>query len=305
MDSAPVLIVAYNRPEKTTQLIDSLRKTKPKRVILSVDGPREKSSGDLEKVRQVIQAAENIDWTMDVQVISRKRNLGMRYAVPDAISKVVHEYGSVIVVEDDLVLGEDFIPFCNAALKEFRDDKRVHHISGYSAVPEGHISPRTTRARLSRFPQSFGWATWSDSWSNYDDTMAWSQNARLSDFEKITPGLVAALHWKLVLNNVAEERISSWAYRWIQSIWEIDGFSIAPRSNLVSNDGYDHGSHNLTKAPWDELPIGVFDFSNHDAVKFDEIADLWLSRVQNRNNLYGLSREALVTLIRAFFKEKH
>jgi hypothetical protein len=305
VDSAPVLIVAYNRPEKTSNLINSLRESAPQRVILSVDGPREKSLGDGDKVRQVIQAAEGIDWTTDVQVISRESNLGMRFAVPDAISKVVHAHGSVIVVEDDLVLGNDFIPFCNAALNEFKDDRRVHHISGYSAVPAGHLSTNTTRARLSRFPQSFGWATWSNSWSKYDDAMSWSQNASLSDFKRITPGLIAALHWQLIFNNVAEERISSWAYRWIQSIWENDGFSIAPRVNLVTNDGYDQGSHNLTKAPWNELPIGDYDLNNLDPVQLDEIADLWLSRVQNRNNLIGLSREALVALVRSIFRERH
>lgn len=305
LSEAPVLILAYNRPDKTKALIENLRKSRPKTIVFSVDGPRGYKNSDDVKVDAVQSCLKYIDWTDDVTTIFRSSNLGLRAAVPDAVSQVIDKYGTAIVLEDDLEISETFLDYCNWALKEFKNESEIAHISGYSAVPLSNLNHPDNQVRLSKFPQSFGWATWNRSWSNYDDSMTWFNEIDFNDLLVLFNNPVAAAHWWLVLENVRTGRISSWAYRWIQSIWQKKQFAIAPNRSLVVNKGFDEGSHNLTKAPWKEPELGYFEIPMAGSAYLDFGAEFWISRIQNRNTLLGLIREIGVTTVRAVVREKH
>jgi len=58
----PVLIVAFNRPEKLKNLLESLRASAPPVVMLAVDGPREGISSDNQLVANTQKMVEIIDW---------------------------------------------------------------------------------------------------------------------------------------------------------------------------------------------------------------------------------------------------
>lgn len=277
-------------------------------MYLAVDGPRSQKPGDADNVSAVEKCVELIDWTEDVTLISRPHNLGMRIAVPDAVTQVISQHGRAIVVEDDLVVGSDFIPYSNYFLEKHKNDEHIAHINGYSAVPKGSFSHPDVATRLTRYPQSFGWATWARAWKNYDDSLSFLDESPIAKLREIHGNEVAALHWRLVLENVRQERISSWAYRWIASTWGKNQFALGPLKSLVNNRGYDVGSHNLTKAPWKEPQLSSFEWSNPsvDAEPIvDPVAEQWISRVQNRNTVSGLAREVAVTAIRTVIKEKH
>ena len=77
MPEAPVLILAYNRPDQIRGLIDSMRPYAPKSVLVGIDGPRDNSI-DKERVQKVIQEVEAINWTDDIQILERNSNLGLR-----------------------------------------------------------------------------------------------------------------------------------------------------------------------------------------------------------------------------------
>ena len=306
LNDAPVIILSYNRPEKTKKLIKNLRFARPKKIIFSVDGPKTERADDLKKVLEVQKSAELIDWTDDVTTVFRSSNLGLRFAVPSAITLGVETYGQAIVLEDDLEISESFLPFCNWALNEFRADASIMHINGYSAVPISKLSRPDEMLRASAFPQSFGWATWARAWGAYDDSMEWFSSGGLKVLNKKFQDPVKALHWWMILENVRSGRISSWAYRWIQSVWQTGGASVSPNKSLVRNLGYDDGSHNLTKPSWKEPDLADLESSTlpNSKPNFDKIAEEWVSKVQNRNTLLGLFREFGVAAIRSLFPDR-
>jgi hypothetical protein len=306
MNKAPVLILAYNRADKVANLIDSLRPLRPSTVLVGVDGPRLNKANDLEKVAAVHKVLESINWTNDVQILGREKNLGLKRAVIDSVDWAIGIYGKAIVIEEDVVVGLQFLDFMNQMLNVYAKEESIAHISGYNVVPQKFIS--TTGARLTRYPESIAWATWSRAWTNFDEELTWGSNCSISELSKVVGSRLAALKWKLNFLDAKNDRISTWAYRWIASMWSHDQYVISPNVNLVNYSGFDSGSHTLTAAPWSELPISPIDieyFMHAKEIGLDELAEKWVKSTVFRENISGLTRGLLISAIRSISHESH
>lgn len=306
MNKAPVLILAYNRPDKVANLIDSLRPLAPSIVLVGVDGPRLNKVSDAEKVAEVHKVVESINWTKDVQIRSRETNLGLKRAVIDSVDWAIGNYGKAIIIEEDVVVGSQFLDFMNHMLDLYANEESIGHISGYNVVPHKFINTRG--ARLTRYPESIAWATWSRAWTNFDEELTWGANCSITELSKVVGSRLGALKWKLNFSDAKNDRISTWAYRWIASMWAQDQYVISPNVNLVKHSGFDSGSHTLTAAPWTELPIEIMDFdslTSKDAIKIDELAENWIQKSVFKESVPGLSRGLLVSALRTLLKESH
>ncbi|MBU1586708.1 MAG: nucleotide-diphospho-sugar transferase, partial [Actinobacteria bacterium] len=120
MRTTPLLLLAYNRPDKVRRLIDRLRTQRPMTIMVAVDGPKPGSPGDEAKVQAVRDAVSEIDWTDDVDTLFRPVNLGLRKAVAGAVSWALEKHGEVIVLEEDVLPGELFVPYMTRMLDRFR-----------------------------------------------------------------------------------------------------------------------------------------------------------------------------------------
>ena len=56
----PILLNLYNRPNYTLKLINSLSMVKPKKIYISIDGPKNKI--DEKKIKKVLKVTKNIKW---------------------------------------------------------------------------------------------------------------------------------------------------------------------------------------------------------------------------------------------------
>ena len=300
MPDAPVLILAYNRPDQIRGLIDSMRPYAPKSVLIGVDGPKG-TAIDIEKVRKVIEAVAGINWTDDVQILERKSNLGLQLAVPDAVTWAISKAGRVIVVEDDVRVSKDFFPYMNHCLDEFANEDKIGHISGYNPVPEKFITHPHFRSRTSLFPESYAWATWDRAWSKYDDELSWAKASNLVDLRKLTGSLQAALVWKMNFSDAESGAISTWAYRWIASLWKNKLLSISPNVNLVDYRGETEGTHTKGSRSWAELNTDeIMELVSVDAsfLKLpDELADTWIARNIFRSTNLGVARRTAESLV--------
>ena len=59
MFKTPVLFLAYNRPELTKKSIKKIISLKPKKIYVSIDGPKNKKKDEV-KVNKVIQIINDI-----------------------------------------------------------------------------------------------------------------------------------------------------------------------------------------------------------------------------------------------------
>jgi hypothetical protein len=290
--SPPVLLLGFNRPEKMSQLITALSINKPDLILMSVDGPREQNSIDAGLVRQTQETAALITWPATVVTRFRNENLGLRAAVVDAVTWATSEYGKVVVIEDDCIPGPDFVPFCTNMLERFKNEPSIGHINGYNLVASENLSSPGSPIRLTRYPESYAWATWERAWKKYDNDLSWASQCTLQELQKITHSYVGALRWKINFADAKSERIQTWAYRWLASMWRNNLSIIAPSENLVRYDGHEDGTHTRRKARWTELPITKQGLSDqHESLDFpfhDEKADQWIAQQVFRENALGI-----------------
>jgi hypothetical protein len=291
-DNAPVLLVAFNRPQKLRNLILSLQGDKPKIVILAIDGPRRNNPEDKVLVAECRSMAGLITWDCQIQELFQVSNIGLEKSVTYAVSWAVNKHGKVIVIEDDVEVGPDFITYMNQKLVQFSEVKAVMHISGYNVVPFDKISQKQNRSyRTSNYPESFAWATWADRWLSYDADLVWGQACTLRELRSITGSTLGAMKWKLNFRDAASLRIDTWAYRWLASIWSSKGVVISPNHNLVTYNGFDEGTHTRSKAPWTEIAVTKpegFEDEPIQLLNLDLAAEKWLAKNVFGENLIGV-----------------
>ncbi len=295
----PILILAYNRADQVRGLIESLRPHKPQKVRIAIDGPKN-SKGDFEKVQNVIREIDAIDWTSDVKHLIRKSNMGLRFAVPDAVSWALSDSDAVIVVEDDVRVGEDFFYFMNFALERYREDPRVGHVSGYNLVPEAEISNSQDLCRGSIYPESYAWATWSEKWASYSDEIP-----KLSfKFLVGKTGTVwSAIEWRINFRDAQRHNVSTWAYRWVANIWDNDWTCVSPNRNISTYFGQTGGTHTRTNPRWVELPLrDIRALTLNKKVGLDWGADNWLSQNVFRGSLFGVIIRSLESSVLGIIK---
>ncbi len=277
--SIPVLLLGFNRPDRLNDLIDSLKTTRPPVMRVAVDGPRPTHPDDARRVDETQAAVQRIDWTDDVATLFRDTNLGLERAVPGAVSWALEEFESVIVIEDDVGVGPQFIEFASKALKSFEHHHEIFHVSGYNVVPRAELSRPDDASRLSRVPESFAWATWRRAWQHYDPDLTWGTECSISDLAEVLGSRLAAIRWKQNFSLARHRRISSWAYRWSSSIWSEGGYCLSPNRNLITYRGYSGGTHTRRRATWTEFPIEELNLDEVGAdAQFDATADAYIQR---------------------------
>ena len=98
----PILLLLFNRPNLTKKLILNLKKIKPKKIYVNVDGPRYNNEIDAKLCKKVISIVKkNITWKTQLKLNINKRNLGCRYSVSKAISWFFSAEKKGIILEDD------------------------------------------------------------------------------------------------------------------------------------------------------------------------------------------------------------
>ncbi len=298
MQTTPLVLIAYNRPEKMRGLLERLREQRAENIIFAVDGPKINKPGDNAKVLAVQALVESIDWTDKVETRFRETNMGLQAAVTDAVTHAVSKYGRAIVLEDDTSPGPFWVPYAEAMLERHQGERKIEHISGYNLVPDSVMANPGRGSRLSRYPESFAWATWDRAWSQFDGTLDWGLNASIADLVKIVGSRAGAMRWKQNFMDAEAGRISSWAYRWISSMWSRGSFVLSPNANLVTYTGFDEGTHTVMKAPWNEIPQfeGTLESLTEGIVPIlDESVDRWVGKTVFAETPYGVARGVAIS----------
>jgi GT2 family glycosyltransferase len=114
---APIALFVYNRPWHTRQTVEALKKNElasESELFIYSDAP--KNGKAKEKVKEVREYIKTIDGFKKVTIIERENNWGLADSIIDGVTKIVNEYGKIIVLEDDLVTSPYFLKFMNEAL---------------------------------------------------------------------------------------------------------------------------------------------------------------------------------------------
>jgi hypothetical protein len=281
----PLLVLGFNRPENTIKLFNSLRLIKPKILLFAVDGPRSTNQTDLLNIKKVQQSLEIVDWNSKILTRFRDSNLGIRVAIPDAVNWAISRYGRVVVIEDDVIPGPDFLNYMKKNLDDFSSEKKIGNISGYSCVPQEFITNRGALSRMSKYPSSYAWGTWDRAWRFYQDDISDIDDV----IESMMFDLVSKISWKVNFSIVKSELVSTWAYRWLASLWRNNLSSISPNVNLVEYIGQTNGTHTRRKPRWNELKVSPLSgFDSTSKLISDPLAEKWLGETVYKQSKLGL-----------------
>lgn len=242
MKKIPVLVLAFNRADHVEKSMQAIAQYKPDKLYLECDGARPHKAGEKEAVEQTRKTMLDIvDWPCEVKTLFRDKNLGCANAVNDAITWFFknEEYGCII--EDDIVVSQDFFRLCEDLLIRYRFEPKVMQISARNT------SSRTDMDNTYVYAECFhcwGWATWRRAWEKMDMSMSAVERISLCY-------LMRHLGWfrggmMYILFKKGKKHIStfsSWATRWYLSILDNKGLVICPGVNLALNIGMDGGTH--------------------------------------------------------------
>ena len=241
---APIILFAYNRPELTLQTLESLSKNAEaaeSHLFVFSDGAKETATAaqvaNIQKVRDLVLSQK---WCKKVTLHCNEKNKGLANSVIDGVTKIVNEFGKVIVVEDDVLLSPYFLKFMNDALDKYEHDERVCGVGSWNYFTS--VETVDTNFFL-RHPDSISWATYQRAWAKFNpDT-----DYLLTEIKK--KGLSRYLNMNnsidliKMLNQQKAGKVDSWAVRWTASMVLENMLTLYPQHSMARHEGYAQGTH--------------------------------------------------------------
>lgn len=286
MVKVPILLVVFNRPEKTRKVLEEIARYQPQRLYISADGPRKNNEGDsknCEEVRNIIN--EHITWPCLIEKSYSEINKGCKISVSDAVNWFFKNERLGVILEDDCLPGPNFFEVMFDLLTKYEDNEAIISVSGSNfGFTPGHDQSYFH----SRYLNMWGWGSWRRSALNIDYEMnEWNRLSNLRKYVFLIRHIVVkhkdldwgwVRYWKQIFDDVAANRIDTWDYQWFYYQFKTGKYTIVPSVNLVQNIGFD-----------DEAT-----HTNYDAVTLSEEA-----RVMN----FPLVSPALLAIDRRFEEE--
>ncbi len=261
-DLAPIVLFTYNRLDHTKQTIEALQKNvyaQESCIYIYSDAP--KNDNAIEFVNAVREYLHQVIGFKEIHIIERDRNWGLARNIIDGVTKIVNQYGKIIVLEDDIVTSKWFLKYMNDALTIYRDQERVMSVNGYALPMDTEGIAETY---FLRFADCWGWATWDRAWKFFHRDVektisSFSEDdIREFNFENNTD------YFQQVLDNHSG-KLFTWAIFWYAAVFKANGLGVMVRDSLVNNVGFDNsGEHcgadntlavNLSQTPIREFPL--------------------------------------------------
>ncbi len=286
----PVLLIAFNKPDTTKKVFDKIRKAKPQKLFIAIDGPR--NDVEKEKVEEVKKIVSKIDWECDVQKLFRDKNRGLKEGYAEILDWFFENAEEGIILEDDCVPNPSFFMFCQELLEKYRYDDRIMHIAG-SNCQRGWKRDKDYSYYFSRVPYTWGWATWRRAWKTYDlNLKSYPELLRKKYINDLYPSFFERQVLKSNFNSIYYQGLKVWDVQWVFNLVVNNGLAIIPNENLIQNIGMVEGASDMThldkerSLPTEELkfPLNHPPFMICD-LKSDNRLFKWSFKQKIRNTL--------------------
>jgi hypothetical protein len=296
METAPIILFVYNRLDTLIRCVRSLQQNSlaaESELFIFSDHPRtEKDTAAVAAVREYIRT---ITGFREVSIREAPQNMGLARSVIKGVTAIVDQYGSAIVVEDDLICSTNFLSFMNQALEYYRNDKRIFSVGGYTK-PMKHLDPQSVYFTLRG--SSWGWATWADRWNAVDwavgDYAAFSKDAAARKrFNQMGSDLSGLLDRQMA------KSINSWAIIWCYHQFKTGQYTVFPAVSKISNEGFSAAATH-TKQKWNRFRTAP-DQSGLEEFQFTDRVQLERRSVRRFTRTYSIPTRIAYKIINIFF----
>lgn len=303
----PVIFIVFNRPDTTAVVLEAIRKARPEILYVVADGPRPGKKGEAERCAETRKIIESVDWPCKVIKDFSDVNMGCKTRVSSGITNAFKVLEEAIILEDDCVPSPSFFRFTGEILEYYRDSEEVMLVSGDNRL-FGKATPELSYY-FSRYPNIWGWATWRRAWQHYDITMKdWPKFREGNTLKSYFDTKSERYYWKSLFDYSYYERMNTWAYRWVYSIFKHNGLCVVPGKNLVKNIGFtSDATHTTSGSIWEKLEAEELDFPllHPTETHIDQSLDKVEQRIRIRNmGMLPYPLNAIKDLLRDIFYSK-
>lgn len=252
----PVALIFFNRPDTFAKVFEAVAKSRPSKLFLIQDGARENRNDDVEniaKCREVI----NVDWKCEVHEDFSDHNLGCGARVYSGITNAFKVVDRLVIIEDDIVISEDMLPFCAELLERYKDDQRFYSISCLNHM--GTYDTPYSYVFTTRGGGITGWATWKRVWDEMDYSIECADDKfSMSKFRLFKRPKIDGDWWANKVettHNALKEgkKLSAWSYAFLfTTAFSQNRLRIVSSKNLITNIGLQGANSNassLTTVP--------------------------------------------------------
>jgi hypothetical protein len=277
-----IVAVGYNRPDGIRRLLESIGRAKYEyndiALIVSID--ESNKSDEVEKV------AQQFEWKYGTKEIRRfPERQGLRKHIVQC-GDLSEKYGGVIILEDDLIVSEDFYTYVCKAHEAYSNNKEVCGVAlySYSYNVFTHYTFMPTPTDCDVYLGGMV-VTWGQSWTH--DQWVNFKNWYLAHEDKLP-----------ALNPKIPRDISSWTRSWgryFASYMAEKGLSYVYPKIARSTCFSDFGEHNKTGLPFTFVQVPLmhgaprdYHFGNLDELeRFDAFYERVLTKDEKIAGISG------------------
>lgn len=284
---SPIVLFAYNRLDELKRTCKYLQKNNlasHSDLYIFSDGP--KNDADKKKIQNIRKYIKAINGFKKITISEHNQNKGLANSIIEGVSKVIHQYGKVIVIEDDLITSPNFLDFMNQALSFYENDSEIFSVSGYTLdLPS---MPSDKDFYFGYRASSWGWGCWKDQWEKVD----WE----VSDFEDFIKDRSFRKKFNRggsdmtkMLQNQQEGKIDSWAIRFCYHQYKYDLKTVFPTISKVQSIGFSNDATHTVGIKRFTTPL---DNGEQREFNFEKFQNLDVRLVKEFQNKFSIKTRA-------------
>jgi len=290
--NVPILIVSYARPEGVAQILNLLSQYDGK-IYISVDGPKASNSNNLNnEFNKVVDDFVTRFKAKEIDFHIRTQNVGAAVNVINSIDYCFDQEENLIILEDDLILSQDFLQFANSMLPKIANQTNIKMITGTNS-----FSNQECERDLfwSTYPIVWGWATTKQKWQDlreaiFEKKFSRRKHGRLSSYYFFRSGKMGSLNGT----------IDAWDLPLAGTFHSNNWICLIPPQNLVSNIGFDRNATHTLNDKWPlNMPIETLSNENFDPSKLRR--NLCLDN-EIEARIYNIKKRHVFSIVKHYLK---
>ena len=239
MDLA-VLIIGYSRPNGILSLLNALVSIKVRDIYIAIDGPR--NLGAMRAQNRILEIIAEFEENSksSIHVMTRSQNLGVAGGVLNAIDWFFSCEEMGVILEDDLIISNDFFHYALNTLTKFKQVSDVWMISGTQIFPN---EIAYNEISWCNYPMIWGWASWRDKWLEMRESLLRDKPIKVRNlFDR------RYLYWAIGGNRALSGKVDTWDTQLAFEFIVQKKLCVLPPVNLVSNIGNDEVASHTHKS---------------------------------------------------------
>ena len=174
------------------------------------------------------------------QIITSNKNKDLARSVLEGLDYVFERHNEAIVIEDDILSGENMLSFLNKSLDKYCNYDAVGSVSAYWFPINVPHKATSQEAFFLKIASSWAWGTWRKEWQKFrkgeDDYSSLKVQSIEREFD-----LDGSTNFSDLLKNqlYKSKQISSWAILWRWHLFINDKLTLFPYVSLAQNIGFD------------------------------------------------------------------